>query len=279
MSGGSSQGQDAGGSQNVGTGLLANLFGQGAGFDQHGIVFGSPIQPATSGTTGPGAAANFTQQGVAGIPNVGGNFANPVFQPSDFDILRNLLNPQARNALQFAAEDIGTQGIGGFQQAFDSVLGPGTDAIREALETGFRTDLDPIIEAEKRRFSRETVPGLAEQFAGLTGGFSSDFQNSLINASSDLGVSLGSQQAQFDEAASNRRFQALSAGPAAASAIAGLPINAAQDTLNLGAQIQEDERQSRPEVQLLRTLSELFGLSPNVAGSAGTSESKQGAFL
>ena len=93
---------------------------------------------------------------------------------------------------------------------------------------------------------------------------------------SDLGVTLGGQQAALDEAANARRLQALTVGPAATSAISGLTSGLGNSALQLGSQIQEDQYLSRPEIQLLRTLSNVFSLSPPSQDSQGTSSQKQG---
>ncbi len=220
--------------------------------------------------TGPGGFGG----GVGTVP--AGGFAEQVFGPEDFGVLRNLLNPTSRNLLQDSALPVGALGLDSFSQMYEALVGPGAGAIKEGLETGFRTDIQPIVDVEKRRFQRETVPQLMEQFAGLTGGFSSATSSGLAQAAADLGVTLGGQQAQLDESANARRMQALQFGPAAASAISSFPINAANDFLGLGAQIQEDQFLSRPEIQLMRNLTNLFSLSPPTTGASGSSSSKSG---
>ncbi len=297
MSGGSGSGENFQTSQNIGTAFLANLFGQGAGFGPEGVVFGgrggftgSPTTSFNSSNNSNGPLSGIASQfnsianlGPGSADALGGindfiasgstqrgglNFANQVFGPDDFNILRNILNPTASNSLQGDALGMGQMGT----SAFGDIFGSANSAVQEGLDSGFRTDMQPIIEAEKRRFSRETVPGLMEQYAGLTGGFSSATSSGLANAASDLGISLGSQQAQFDEAANNRRLQSLSV----AQSIANLPFDVGNQSLGLGAQIQEDQYLSRPEIQLMRTLSNLFSLSPPTTGASGSSSSKQG---
>jgi len=315
MGGGSSDGSSFQSSQNIGSAFLANLFGQGAGFSGTGLTFGpGPASNTQGGNLGlpagtSQATINAFQQatrlpgygsGVSSYPgqsilpgsggfgsnafgsgsNVGnvpqGGFAPQVFQPADFMTLRGLLDPTPRNALQDSAQGIGQQGVDTFNNIFQSVLGPGQQALGESLSTGFRTDIQPIVDLEKRRFARETVPGLAEQYAGLTGGFSSDFRNSLLDASSDLGVTLGGQQAALDEAASGRRLAALTAAPAGAAALSQLPFAASNAALGLGAQIQEDQFLSSPAAQLMRNLTNIFSLSPPTTGGTSENSSKQG---
>jgi len=316
MGGGSSDGSSFQSSQNIGSAFLANLFGQGAAFNGAGLTFGAGPQaniqpqfapargtplPGGSRATGTGAeippgsffgGAQFGQSALPGGGGLGSNnfngsgsnignvpqggFAPQVFQPSDFMTLRGLLDSTQRNSLQDSALGIGQQGVDSFNNIFQSVLGPGQQALGESLSTGFRTDIQPIVDVERRRFERETVPGLAEQFAGLTGGFSSDFRNSLLNASTDLGVNLGGQQAALDEAASGRRLAALTAAPAGAAALTQLPFAAANAGLGLGAQIQEDQFLSSPAAQLMRNLTNIFSLSPPTTGGTSENSSKQG---
>ena len=324
MSGGSGSGESFQTSQNIGTAFLANLFGQGVGFNEEGMRFregpdqGGPRGSAlggidTFGSSGGNFGSPFNSFGPQGtgtqsywVDNSGnygqgvnkpsdvlgrdysylsgsqqnltdptglgsiarGGFAPQIFQPADFLGLRNMLAPTGRNILQELAGPIGMLGAEGLGGIVDS----SQNALTQGLDSGFRTDMQPIIEAEKRRFSRETVPGLMEQYAGLTGGFSSATSSGLANAASDLGISLGSQQAQFDEAASNRRLQSMSVAPS----IAGMPFGLGSQALGLGSQIQEDQYLSRPEIQLMRTLSNLFSFSPPSSGGSGSSSSKQG---
>ncbi len=294
MSGGSSDSQEMSTSQNISTAFLANLFGQPAFFGPQGVVFGQP--PLSDGrgggkfdegpsAVGPDAARFFSGNSpgqapfptpVGGGPASGMGFANQVFFPGDFDSLSNLTKPTPRNELQDAALGLGVEGVEASQRGFANIEGPGNEAIREGLQTGFRTDINPIVAAEQRRFTQETVPNLVEQFAGLTGGFSSDLQAGLANASADLGVTLGSQQVQLDEAANARRLNALTVAPQAQQTISGIPGFTAQSALGLGSAIQEDQHLSRPEVQLLKTLSNIFGLGDSTLGAAGSSSSKQG---
>ena len=60
-------------------------------------------------------------------------------------------------------------------------------------------DFDAFAAPELRRFRQETIPGLAEQFAGMGAGnlSSSAFRNASINAGTDLSERLGAIRAQL----------------------------------------------------------------------------------
>lgn len=83
-------------------------------------------------------------------------------------------------------------------------------AATELAETGFRTDISPIADAERFRLQTETAPELAARFGGALSG--SGFEQALAQAGEDLGMFLGATQAELDEAAANRRTGFLQSG-------------------------------------------------------------------
>lgn len=355
-----SKSQNNSASQNIGTALLANLFGQGARFGQGGMVFtndifgaqprkttvnrtagpgqvgfgfgggnsgfglpggtstatagqfnemfgggNSPASPFVSGTTNgtsnPGAAGgggpdfDSLTGGGTGIPgdpmkaffgsgnttpslsitqpgvSRGFQFANPAFGPGDFDVLGNLkfvegdtgLDQESSRLADFFSES----GLGRMLGEFGiENLQANTDAVSD----GFRTDMSPIIDMEQRRLQRETLPDFAEQFSGLTGGFSTDFMQAGANAGADMGSNLAGMQVGLDEAAAERRLRATQSAPT--SAAAGITAPGAS-LLALNQDIREDAFQRRPEVQLLRNLSMLFNIGSPANASGGNSSS------
>ena len=79
-----------------------------------------------------------------------------------------------------------------------------------------RVSFDPIAQEEMRRFNREVVPGIAEQFAGLGATNSSGFRQTLSGAGQDLQTRLAALRAQhevgqnqFATGAEERRRQML----------------------------------------------------------------------
>lgn len=79
------------------------------------------------------------------------------------------------------------------------------------VDTGFRTDIQPIVDAELRRLNTQTAPALAERFSGSLSG--SGFEQALAKASGDVSTFLGERQAGLDEAAANRRITGLNMAP------------------------------------------------------------------
>jgi hypothetical protein len=206
------------------TGVLANLFDVGVGYGQGGLYLG------------------------------GNNFslANQAFGPESFTSINQLLQPQQLMGFERGLGGVGQSGLDLFNQQ-------GLPALQELLGTGFRTDVDPIRQEELRRFRRETVPGIAEQFAGQTGTFSTDFLSAVTNAGADISSQIGALQTQLDEAASGRRAEALLGGGLSAPAEFG----AAQSTL--GEQLRLQEQGATEGGQALALLQALSGVVPTGA--------------
>lgn len=159
--------------------------------------------------------------------------------------------------LETAGTDILRNSIPGFEQSLEQLAGLAGPA-QDLVDTGFRTDLQPIIDAELRRFERETVPGLAERFGSALSG--SGFQTATSDAAADLGVELGALQTALDEAAASRRITGLQLAPS----IFGAPTAAAT---TFGPQIEAGgarerarEESVRPGARLPNALSFLTGL-------------------
>jgi hypothetical protein len=79
-----------------------------------------------------------------------------------------------------------------------------------------RVNFDPIAQEEMRRFNRDVVPGIANQFAGLGGLNSSGYRQALSGAGQDLQTRLAALRAQhelgqnqFATGAEERRRQML----------------------------------------------------------------------
>lgn len=143
---------------------------------------------------------------------------------------------------------------------------------REVLEDGLRTDLQPIIDAELRRFNTETIPGVAERFAGSLD--SSGFQQSTADAASDLGIFLGANQVGLDEAASGRRLNFLQSG--AAQNLFTAPLNLRSNAAILkgtqGELFRNREESTRAGGRILGALPTLL------SGLQGTSGFLQSGF-
>lgn len=235
------------------TGVLLNLFGVPTRLDtgRGGIVVGNP--------RGGDPAIGF---GGRGTPPPGqGQFANQVFGPEDFDVLRDQLDP----LINLLGPAFAGGRLTDATQLFDESVIPG---LRELAETGFRTDIAPIVAAEQNRLQSETVPSIRELAAANTGPFSTDFQRNLLGAGSSLGFNLGALQAELDEASAGRRAGGLSLA-------SELPLSFASDVLGFQEEARASEFAGRPGTQAANLLQSLTGIpAVNAApGQVGDSSS------
>ncbi len=150
------------------------------------------------------------------------NFANQVFGPDDFGSIRDLLQPQnlgTQGALQaLFGNQASIANIQDFLQ--QDVLG----AAREGVNTGFRTDVSPLIRQAERQFTQRDVPLIKEQFAAQTGSFSTDFLDSITQGSAQLETDIGAFQFQADEAAAGRRADLLPLAGSIGQAVGQVPL-------------------------------------------------------
>lgn len=110
--------------------------------------------------------------------------------PESFE-QRSTLSPEQQGLFQQLLKAIQGQGAGG-------AFGQSADYYRGLLGNNSQ-DFEAFAAPEKRRFAQETIPGLAEQFAGMgSGGLSSSgFRNAAVNAGADLSERLGAIRAQL----------------------------------------------------------------------------------
>ncbi len=234
-------------------GVLNNLFGVGTSVDSLGGI----------GLVQGGIGAGSEQ------------FANQAFGPGSFESIANLLNPN-QNMGRFNAFNA-LQGSGDLFGNIDQIIsGQFLPSLAEGLETGFRTDIDPIRQQAERDFRRNTVPAIQEQFAQQTGSFSTDFLSSVTGAAGDIHTNLGALQSQLDEAASGRRTGLLGQAPGLLQGAGQVGMNLAGSSLNLGEQLILD---ATPGGRALTLMQILAGVQPTSAiprGNISSSSSKSG---
>lgn len=105
------------------------------------------------------------------------------------------LLPQQQQLFQQLMSAISGQGAGG-------AFGDSSDYFRQLLSDDPEL-MQQFFAPEQRRFQQETIPGLAEQFAGMGSGAlsSSGFRNAAVNAGTDLQERLGSIRAGLKQQA------------------------------------------------------------------------------
>lgn len=103
---------------------------------------------------------------------------------------------------------LGPEQQGTYNQLNQSIQGPGAggafgdvaDYYRNNLSNN-SADFNAFAAPEQRRFNEQTIPDLAEQFAGMGSGGSglsgSGFRNAAVNAGTDLSERLGAIRAQL----------------------------------------------------------------------------------
>lgn len=107
--------------------------------------------------------------------------------PSSFDQISTQAPGQQALSKQLSQFMGGGGGLGQLQQYYKDLMGGGAG------------DFEAFAAPEMRRFQQETVPGLAEQFAGMGSGAlgSSGFEKSLGGAGADLGERLAQLRASL----------------------------------------------------------------------------------
>lgn len=310
----SSSAKSHSGSQNIGQALLANLFGQGVGFGPQGLQFSKGAGPTGSRVFEAGQMANPTaanigeaqsggfgdifgggslggssfvqgldsrvparapfdpNQRIGSLPK--GGFAPQVFAPQDFMSLRGLTDPVAGNQLQTGLGGLLGGSLGFADRALPAIQSAGLGALGEGLDTGFRTDISPITAQRERALFRETLPQIAETFAGLApSGFSTDFARNVMGAGTDLQTELGAIQAELDESANARRAAFAQVAPQVGSGLLNLGTDVGAGFLDMGNALFETQRFLRPEQQLIRNLTNLFSLAPQTTGAMSKQKS------
>ncbi len=233
-------------------GVLSNLFGVGTKIGQFGGI---------------------EQTGPLGTGD-GLGFANRAFGQGSFESIADLL--RVDNAGIGTAQAALGQSDNLFSSIDSLIQGQFLPALGEGIDTGFRTDIDPIRQQAIRNFTQTTVPQIQEAFAQQTGSFSTDFLNSITGGAADIETNLGAIQAQLDEAAAGRRTSILGQAPGLAEQAGQVGFNIGGAALNLGEQITLD---GTPGGRALTLMQILAGLQPTSAiprGNISDSSSKSG---
>ena len=132
---------------------------------------------------------------------------------------------------------------------------------QELAETGFRTDIGPAQDYAMRLFNREMIPELAERFGPP--GQGSGAQGAYGRAMGDVSSELGAMQVALDEAAAQRRLQALQSGT-----VQGLftgPLDRTMQFALAGGQVGQNYQQS---MDMARPGRGLLGALPAITQGA-----------
>lgn len=223
--------------------------------------------------TGLAAGPSGFQVNEGGGPSdiLGGQGAQ--FDPNAlFSNLLDLGNPNINQGVG-GAQDLlgfGQQGAGAVAgTAFGSAL----PTLQEGLETGFKPDLQPIIDAKQREFFRDIVPGIQQQnvFANEGGAFGTDVTGQLFNAGKDLSVELGGLETGLQQQAGQTRADLAGVSGTLLGQLQNLPFEGGFGALDLGEQLALQGTSGGRQAQLLQLLS---GLDPSQPIQSQASKSK-----
>ena len=122
-----------------------------------------------------------------------GLFGEALFGKPSNDYQVSKLTPEQQKLEKIRIAAATAQGAGGAQ-------GQAADYWRSNLSDN-PADMEAFAAPEQRRFNEQTIPDLAEQFAGMgSGGLSSSgFRNAAVGAGADLSERLGAIRAQLRE--------------------------------------------------------------------------------
>lgn len=144
--------------------------------------------------------------------------------------------------------------------SFEGMMGT-EDAIwaslMEGLETGFRTDVDPLVAQMEQYYREEALPQLAEDYIGTSGLSSTDFGSAMARMASQLATNVGALQVEADEAAAIRRAGLLEAAPAISMETFSGPFAAAAG----GQALREQEMALEPGARLWDTYMQMYTAS------------------
>lgn len=185
--------------------------------------------------------------------------------PNERKLLDTIINIMQEDPLGFnkSIEQIDTQKLeqaaqGKLPSAEEMGFPPNTNVINELMQS---TEFGPIEEEARSKFHHQTIPKIAEQFAGMNALSSSAFKNELGRASSDLESKLAALKSQYGLQRANtlgglsQKQQALDVGRAQAIGNLGLAqqgqqfgqqqalanLGLQQQQLNLGQQSQRNQ--------------------------------------
>lgn len=226
------------------------------------------MSPAGFRPVYPGVETNQPQlwQWMQSQPNAGQ--ASPtLFDYSNMQkIVDFLQNPQEIGAAGvFARSDEGPMGLSELERMYqDYVTGSQATqgALLEGLETGFKTDVEPIREAAMYQLMNETMPALAEGFAGTAGLASSDFARSLAEAGAGMETELGALETGLQENAAARRTEIAQAMPSLAATMLMTPSAWASGLAGTEAEMRQQEEMASEGGRLYQSFLTMMGLDP-----------------
>lgn len=226
-------------------GLLSNAF------------FGTGLQVGDAGFTTIGAGApsdKASRKGKLVLSPEQGGYLNPN------DLISRLTDLSNPNINTGVAPAQGYLGLGNLGSLLTSATGFGgtLSNLEEGMRTGFKPDIQPVINAATRGFFGEIVPGLGQGNVALkegVGPFDTDLSSQLLSAGTDLATDLGALETQLQSQAGQTRADLTGIAGTLLNQIQNLPYTAGQTSLDLGEQLVMQGTQAGRQAQLLQLIS------------------------
>ncbi len=263
--------------------LLGNaFFGSGLGVDQGGFSIQGTSDFSSGGNLKRGKASslispftNITQGGGGG--GVGGTSQGALNPNALTSNLTDLTNPNLNLGIGGALESLFGGQLGG-QAGNQLLLGNIAPTFAEGLNTGFKPDLQPVIDEASRAFFSDIVPQLGQNNVALqegVGPFSSDLSGQLVNAGGALASQLGALEVENQNRAGDRRGELLGLSSLITDQLFNSSINAGRNQLDLGEQLVQQGTVGGRQATLLSFLSQLMSGGP-IQASSSSNQGKGG---
>ena len=170
--------------------------------------------------------------------------------------ITDLLNPNINTGVGPAQ---GLMGLGNLGSLLTSATGFGNvlSNLDEGLKTGFKPDIQPVIDAATRGFFGQIVPQLGQGNVALkegVGPFDTDLSSQLLSAGTDLATDLGALETQLQSQAAQTRADLTGISGTLLSQIQNLPFAAGGAALDLGEQLALQGTAGGRQAQLLQLL-------------------------
>jgi hypothetical protein len=149
-----------------------------------------------------------------------------------------------------------------------------SDTFQEGLSTGFKPDLQPVIDEASRAFFSDIVPQLGQQNVAMqegVGPFSSDLTGQLTNAGGALASQLGSLEVENQNRAADRRGEFAGLSGLITDQLFNAGPNAGRNMMDLGEQFALQGTRGGRQATMLQLLA---GMTPSGPIQASSSQNK-----
>jgi len=197
-----------------------------------------------------------------------------------FDLVSNLtdlVNPETNPGLGGAMMGLEAGKMG--QLLGNNLLFGGVNStLNEGLQTGFKPDLQPVIDEAMRGFFNDMVPQMGQSNVAMqegVGPFSTDLSGQITGGGADIASQLGALEVQNQNLAADRRGEMLGLSPLITDAMMNFGPNAGRNMMDLGEQFALQGTRGGRQATLLQLLAGQIPAGP-IQSSQSSNKSKSG---